>query len=62
MDKSKLPKNGQYSALGAMGQFSNIELNITHFYTRPNFLLALWKDLAKLNQKQVEILEKGTFW
>ena len=27
----------------------------------PNFLLALWTDLAKFNQKQVELLKKSIF-
>ena len=34
------------------------ELNLTHFYTKPNFLLALWKDFTKLFQKQLEVLKK----
>ena len=45
-----------------MGHFSKTELNLTHFYTKHQRLLALWKDLAKLNQKQVKSLEKCTFW
>ena len=44
-----------------MGQLSKTELNLTHFYTNPNFILALWKDLAELNQKQLEVLKKY-FW
>ena len=47
-----------YSAPDAMGHFSKTELNLTHFYTTPNFLLDLWKYLAELNQKQVELLKK----
>ena len=35
-----------------MGSVSKIELDPTHFYTRPNFLLALGKDLTDLNPKQ----------
>ena len=37
------------------------ELNLRHFYTNPNFLLALMKDLAELFQKQLEVLKKSTF-
>ena len=37
------------------------ELNLSHFYTNPNLLLALWKDLAELNQKQLEILKNVLF-
>ena len=43
-----------------MGYFSKTELILTYFYTKPNFVLALWKDLVKLNQKQAEILKKET--
>ena len=38
---------------------SKTELNLTHFYTNPNFLLALWKDVAELSQKQLEVLKKS---
>ena len=41
-----------------MGHFSKTELNITHFYTNPKFLLALWKDLTEPNQKKVGLLKK----
>ena len=51
-----------YSAPDAMGHFSKRELNLMHFYTNPNFLLALWKNLAELNQKQVKLLKYSTFW
>ena len=40
-----------------MGHFSKIELNLTYFYTNPNFLLALWEDLYGLFQKQLEVLK-----
>ena len=42
-----------------MGHLSKIALNLTHFYTNPNFLLALWRDLAELSQKQLEVLKKS---
>ena len=45
-----------------MGHLSKTELNLTYFYKNPNFLLALWKYLAGLNQKQLESLKKSTFW
>ena len=32
-----------------------------HFYTNPNFLLALWRDLANLNHKQVKLLKNVLF-
>ena len=54
--------NIYYIAPDAMGQLSNTELNITHFYTNPNFLFCIWKDLAELFQKQLVVLEKNTFW
>ena len=47
-----------YSAPYNMGHLSKIEINMTHFYTKINFLLALWKDLAKLNLKQIKALKK----
>ena len=40
-----------------MVDVSKIELNLTHFYTNPNFILALWKDLTELNQKQLRVLK-----
>ena len=36
----------EYNQPGVMGGVSQIELIITHFYTNPNFLLAIWKYLA----------------
>ena len=48
-------------ALDTIGHFSKTELNLTHFHTNPNFLLALWKDLAELLQKQTEVLKKSIF-
>ena len=48
-----------YSATYAMGHLSKTELNITHFYTNPKFLLSLWKDLAEMNLKQLEVLKKN---
>ena len=50
-----------YSAPYGMGHSSNTELNMTHFYTNPNFLLALWIDLAEMFQEQLEVLKKSTF-
>ena len=44
-----------------MAHFSNTELNIVHFYTNPNFLLDIWKDLIELFQKQLEVLKKILF-
>ena len=41
-----------------MGHLSKTELNLTHFYRNLMFLLALRKDLAELNQKQLEVLKK----
>ena len=41
--------------------FSKKELNLTHFYTNPNFLLALWKDLTELNPRQCWSFEKVLF-
>ena len=41
-----------------MGHLLNIELNLTHFNTNPKILLALWKDLADLFHKQLEVLKK----
>ena len=38
-----------------MGHLSKTELNLTHFYTKPNFLLDPWKGLAELNKKQLEV-------
>ena len=32
-----------------MSGVSNTALNLTHFYTIPNFLVALWKDCFDLN-------------
>ena len=69
--------SGIYSASDViyMAHFSKKELNLTHSYTNPNFLLALWKDLAELFEKHFEVLTKsiadltnvtsvtgGTFW
>ena len=54
--------NIYYIAPDDVGQLSNTELNITHFYTIPNFLFAIWKDLAELFQKQLVVLEENTFW
>ena len=50
-----------YSASYGMGHSSNTELNITHFYTNTNFLLALWIDLAEMFQEQHEVLKKNIF-
>ena len=41
-----------------MGNLSKTELNLMHFYRNPNLLLDLWKDLAKLFQKQIEVKKK----
>ena len=41
-----------------MGGVSKTELNLTHFYTNPNFILALCKDLDDINQKQREFLKR----
>ena len=49
------------SAPDAMRRFSKTESNIKHFYTNPNFLLTLWKDLDELFQKQLVVLKKSTF-
>ena len=37
---------------------SKTELNLTRFYTNPKRLLDLCKDIAKLNQKQLDILKE----
>ena len=50
-----------YSAPYGKGHFSNTELNLTHFYTNPNFLLDIWKYIAELFQKQLEVLKKVLF-
>ena len=54
--------NAHYSAPYDMGHFIKIELNLTHFYKNPDFLLSLWEDLAEIFQKQLEVLKKSTFW
>ena len=36
-------------------------LNSNSFYINTNFLLALWKDLIELNQKQLKLLKKIYF-
>ena len=53
--KKKPRRYGEYAATYGMGHFSKTELNLTQFYKNPNFLLALWKDLAELFQKQFEV-------
>ena len=45
-----------------MGHFSKTDLNLTQFYTNPNFSLALWKYISELLHKQLEFLNKITFW
>ena len=50
-----------YIAPYGMGHSSNIKLNITHFYTNNNFLLALWIDLAEMFQEQLEVKNKEIF-
>ena len=50
----KLRIYGFYSAPYGMVHLSKTELNITHLYKNPNIVLALWKDIADLNQKQLE--------
>ena len=50
-----------YKQNESMGCVSKTELNITHFYTDDNFLLALWKDLVKMNLKNVEVLKDILF-
>ena len=50
-----------YSALYSMGHFWKTNLNLRYFYTNPKFLLALWKYLTELNQKQVELFKKVHF-
>ena len=50
-----------YSAPYAMVHLSKKELNLTHFYTIPDFLLTLWKDLAELTLEKLEVLKKKTF-
>ena len=44
-----------------MIRVSKTELNLTHFYTNPNLLLVLWKDLAEMNKKKLRF-ERHTFW
>ena len=51
-----------YSAPYGMRHLSKTVLNLMHFYTNPNLLLAPWKDLVELNQKQLEVLKKSAFW
>ena len=51
-----------YSAPDTIGGWSETELNIMHFYTKHNFLLALWEDLPALDPKQRRSFEKRTFW
>ena len=46
------------SASYGKGHWRKTELNLTHFYTNPNYFLALWEDLDNLNLKQLEILGK----
>ena len=50
-----------YSAPYDMGKFLKTELNLTHFYTKPKFLLAIWKYLVELFQKQLEVLKQRFF-
>ena len=45
-----------------MGHLYNTESNLMHFVHNPNFLLVFWKDIAKPNQKQLEVLKNITFW
>ena len=40
-----------------MVRVSNTELNIMQFYTNPNFLLGICKDLYNLNQKEQEVFK-----
>ena len=47
-----------YTAPYAMVHLSKKELNLTHFYTIPDFLLTLWKDLAELTLEKLEVLKK----
>ena len=44
-----------------MSGVSKKGVNLTHFNTNPNFVLALWKDLADTNQKQLKVLKKKLF-
>ena len=55
------PKVTVYSEPYGMGHLSNTELNLTCFYRNPDFLLALWKDFAELNQKQLKVLKNVIF-
>ena len=55
--KFQVNKIMSYSAPYCMRHFSKIELNLTHFYTNLNLLLALWTDLYELFQKQLEVLK-----
>ena len=51
-----------YSAPYGMVHLSKTELNLTQFNTSSNFVLTLSKDLVELDQKQLEVLKKKTFW
>ena len=44
-----------------MSGVSQIELIIMHFYTNPNFLLGIWKDIDELNTKQLRSFENLIF-
>ena len=51
-----------YKESGDMGKVSKIELTITHFYINPNFVLAIWKDLAHVctgTENNVESMGHG---
>ena len=56
-----IPSIFKYSAPYGMGHFSMTELNLAHFYTNPRFLLAIWKDLDEMFQKQLDVLKKSNF-
>ena len=51
-----------WSETYGMGHLSKTELNLTQFYTNPNFSLALCKYIAEMNQKQLEFLKENNFW
>ena len=55
-------RNGRYIADLTLGTGRHNVINSNAFYTNTNFLLALWKDLTELFQKQVGLLKKSIFW
>ena len=50
-----------YSAPYGMGHFWKTNLNLRHFDTNPNLLLALWKGLAELKKETSRTFGKKYF-